>query len=81
MNLHRILEVESSVYTNPGAPILSLCLLLHVFSSLPLIQVNKSPRPWHLVTFILQKWESWTTFQKKTEVPHLPMLLKIYLYI
>ena len=75
MNLHRILEVESAVHTNPGAPI------LHVFSSLPLIQVNKSPRPWHLVTFILQKWESWTTFQKKTEVPHLPMLLKIYLYI
>ena len=76
MDLHRILEVESSVYTNPGAPILSLSCLLHVFSSLPVIQVNKKPPPLTLGYFYLPKMRKLNNLPKENRSPSSALAIK-----
>lgn len=76
MDLHRILEVESSVYTNPGAPILSLSWLLHVFFSLPLIQVNKQPPPLILGYFYLPKMRTLNNLPKENRSPSSALAMK-----
>ena len=76
MDLHRILEVESSVYTNPGAPILSLSWLLHIFSSLPLIQAKKKPPPLTLGYSYLPKMRKLNNLPKENRSPSSALAIK-----